>query len=212
MKTNLLIILSTTLITVIITILLLGTMNKGEAEIVVGEKTKVMPGTIEVYSKNSTPDGYLLCNGQAVSRTTYANLFAVIGTTYGEGDGSTTFNLPDFRGKTAIGSSDTHALATTGGSEAHVHATKNHKLTIEEMPNHNHKIAFYSTYWTDTQEINTNAAAWGGWTKNQVHYAWSIYSTADGGFAGGNGAHNHGDTESSSSMQPYMTMNYIIKY
>ena len=55
-------------------------------------------GVIQMYAGTTPPDGWLLCDGSAVSRTTYAALFAVIGTTYGAGDGSTTFNLPDLRG------------------------------------------------------------------------------------------------------------------
>lgn len=57
-------------------------------------------GTIIPFAGNSVPQGYLLCDGSAISRTTYASLFAVIGTIYGAGDGSTTFNLPDYREKT----------------------------------------------------------------------------------------------------------------
>lgn len=59
-------------------------------------------GSILSYNSVIVPDGYLLCNGQSISRTTYAALFSVIGTTYGSGDGSTTFNLPDLIGKTGI--------------------------------------------------------------------------------------------------------------
>lgn len=55
-------------------------------------------GAVTAWSTNTAPSGYLICNGAAVSRTTYAALFAVIGGTYGPGDGSTTFNLPDLRG------------------------------------------------------------------------------------------------------------------
>jgi len=58
----------------------------------------VPAGVIVAISYSTAPSGYLLCNGAAVSRTTYASLFAAIGGTYGVGDGSTTFNLPDFRG------------------------------------------------------------------------------------------------------------------
>lgn len=61
--------------------------------------------------------GWYLCDGSAVSRTTHASLFSVIGTTYGPGNGSTTFNLPDFRGRFPMGVSGSHALATTGGAE-----------------------------------------------------------------------------------------------
>jgi microcystin-dependent protein len=65
------------------------------------------------YSVPSAPTGWLLANGQAVSRTTYANLFTAIGTTFGSGDGSTTFNLPDMRGRTAAGS-DTMGTSAAG--------------------------------------------------------------------------------------------------
>ena len=63
------------------------------------ELTSIVPtGTVISFAANSNPNGYILCNGSAVSRTTYANLFSVIGTTYGTGDGSTTFNLPNYTG------------------------------------------------------------------------------------------------------------------
>lgn len=61
-------------------------------------------GLILMWGGAAAPTGWLLCQGQAVSRATYADLFAIIGTTYGEGDGSTTFNLPDMKGRTVIGS------------------------------------------------------------------------------------------------------------
>lgn len=88
----------------------------------------VMPfaGTVE-------PQGYLFCDGSAVSRDTYAALFAVIGTTYGAGDGSTTFNLPDLTGRVVIGVSGAHALGTTGGEASHA-------LLAAEMPEHHHEV------------------------------------------------------------------------
>lgn len=73
-----------------------------------------MTGTVLPFAGSTAPDGWLLCYGQAVSRTTYAVLFAVIGTTYGIGDGSTTFNVPDLRGRVAAGKDD------MGGSAAGV--------------------------------------------------------------------------------------------
>lgn len=63
----------------------------------------MIPGIITMYGKAEVPSGYLLCDGQAVSRATYVALFAIIGTTYGEGDGSTTFNVPDLGGRAIIG-------------------------------------------------------------------------------------------------------------
>ena len=74
-------------------------------------------GAIKPWTKTTAPDGYLLCDGSAVSRTTYADLFAVISTTYGVGDGSTTFNVPQLQGKMPQGyDGNTYNLAGTGGA------------------------------------------------------------------------------------------------
>jgi hypothetical protein len=81
------------------------------------------PGVIVPYGAASAPGGWLLCDGSAVSRTTFAALFAIFGTTFGVGDGSTTFNLPDLRGRVAVGQKATGAFTTlggTGGEETHV--------------------------------------------------------------------------------------------
>ena len=69
------------------------------------EGEEVVTGTILKYAGNDIPNGYLLCDGSAVSRTTYSKLFTTIGTTYGEGDGSTTFNIPDLMDKVILGDS-----------------------------------------------------------------------------------------------------------
>ncbi|HWP27634.1 MAG TPA: phage tail protein [Xanthobacteraceae bacterium] len=68
-----------------------------------GGSVLIPPGVVMPYAGTSEPSGWLFCYGQAVSRTTYAALFSAIGTTYGAGDGSTTFNLPDLRGRTVAG-------------------------------------------------------------------------------------------------------------
>lgn len=70
-------------------------------------------GTIVPFAGTVVPDGFLVCNGAAVSRTDYANLFAAIGTLYGAGDGSTTFNLPDARDRVLQGASSTYAVGTS---------------------------------------------------------------------------------------------------
>lgn len=90
-------------------------------------------GIVEVFAGSTVPAGFLLCDGSAVSRDTYAALFAVIGTTYGVGDGSTTFNLPDLSGRVVIGTSQSHALGSTGGSETVT-------LTESELPAHTHEV------------------------------------------------------------------------
>jgi microcystin-dependent protein len=107
-------------------------------------------GMLMPYAGSSAPSGWLLCYGQAISRTTYADLFTAIGTTYGSGDGSTTFNIPDFRGRAAFGKDDMggsaasrlttagsgvdgSTLGTGGGSQL----TQQHTHTVTD-PGHNH--------------------------------------------------------------------------
>ena len=84
-------------------------------------------GTIKPWPKASAPSGYLLCDGSAVSRTTYADLFAVISTTYGAGDSSTTFYVPDLQGKFPQGKSGTTSLAGTGGANTVTVAVTNNQ-------------------------------------------------------------------------------------
>lgn len=90
-------------------------------------------GIVIPFAGTTSPQGWMLCDGSAVSRTTYAALFAVIGTTYGEGDGESTFNIPDLSGRVVIGSSQSHALGTTGGSETVT-------LTADQLPAHTHVV------------------------------------------------------------------------
>ncbi len=95
-------------------------------------------GVVMAYLSEITPTGWLQCNGAAVSRTTYANLFAVIGTRYGAGDGGTSFNLPDFRGRALIGAGNGTGLTLRSlGDEV---GEETHLLTVSEIPAHTHDI------------------------------------------------------------------------
>ena len=96
-----------------------------------------LTGIIVPFGGASAPTGFLLCDGSAVSRTTYATLFGIIGTAYGVGNGSSTFNLPDLRqrfplGKAASGTGDT--LGATGGAinGSHTHTTPAHTHTLPQ--------------------------------------------------------------------------------
>lgn len=88
-----------------------------------GVDASAPPGGILAYGGSSAPAGYLLCNGQAVSRSTYSALFAIIGTAYGVGDNSTTFNVPNIVDKFTKGKGAASALGDTGGSATHSHAS-----------------------------------------------------------------------------------------
>lgn len=109
----------------------------------------VFTGMLAPCALTAAPAGWLLCFGQAVSRTTYANLFSAIGTTYGTGDGATTFNLPDLRGRTLfgldnMGGSDagrlsvSNTLGGTGGAQTKSGSVDGTALTTAQMPNHTH--------------------------------------------------------------------------
>jgi len=93
-------------------------------------------GAVTAFAMSTAPSGWLKCNGAAVSRTTYAALFSAIGTTYGSGDGSTTFNLPDLRGEFVRGWDDSRGVdsgRTMGSTQA------------DELKSHNHFIDLQST-------------------------------------------------------------------
>lgn len=107
-----------------------------------GVTVQLPPGSLVAYAAATAPTGWLLCDGSAVSRTVYQLLFVAIGTTYGAGDGSTTFNVPDMRGRIPVGyaasggHSDVSTLANTDGS-ALANRRPRHQHTIYD-PGHNH--------------------------------------------------------------------------
>lgn len=90
-------------------------------------------GNIIAFTGQSVPSGYLVCDGSEVGREEYSELFAVIGTTYGAGDGIATFNLPSISGKTLLCASPSHLIGSIGGEETHT-------IVSSEMPSHAHTI------------------------------------------------------------------------
>lgn len=92
-------------------------------------------GVVNPYAGASAPTGWLLCDGSAVSRSTYSALFAVLGTTYGTGDGSTTFNVPNMKGRVPVGLDSTQTEFDVRGETG---GAKTHTLSTTEMPSHTH--------------------------------------------------------------------------
>jgi microcystin-dependent protein len=108
-----------------------------------------------MYGGTSAPTGWLLCNGDAVLRSTYADLFTIVGETYGAGDGSLTFNLPDLRDRFAVGTGTTYSAGTTGGATSH-------SLTTSEMPQHTHTATSTVTDSGHTHTTTGISASEGG--------------------------------------------------
>jgi microcystin-dependent protein len=142
----------------------------------------VPTGSINAWSTNTAPTGWQLCDGTAVSRTTYAALYAVIGTTYGSGDGSTTFNLPNLKGKVIVGrdsaQTEFDTLAETGGA-------KTVTLSSTEIPSHTHSITHdhgSHTHSIDHDHASFNTASGGTHTHGvfEPNYAsTNIQNVAD---------------------------------
>lgn len=160
------------------------------------------------YAGSSAPSGWLLCDGSAVSRTTYAALFAIISTTYGTGDGSTTFNLPDLRGRSPIGKNagTFTTLGATGGEETHI-------LVTAEAPSHTHTL-------TDPGHGHQERSG-GGSGSSQTHA--SVGTTFSSSALYGNNPETEvkttgitmasvGSDGSHNNLQPYQVLNFIVKY
>ena len=134
---------------------------EGQAIILSQLQIYVPTGTVKTFAGASAPAEWLLCNGSEVSRTTYENLFSTIGTTYGSGDGSTTFNVPNLQGKVPIGSDgETYILGNSGGS-------KTHALTVNEIATHTHAGSSDSA-GSHTHTGTTNNAGGHSHTNNAV--------------------------------------------
>jgi microcystin-dependent protein len=167
-----------------------------------GECFEVPPGSIMFYGGDTAPTGWLVCDGTAVSRTTYAALFAVIGEVFGSGDGSTTFNLPNLASRLPVGTGQGSGLsqrnlADIGGEEAHT-------LTVTEMPAHAHSDNghFHSTH-THLPGVALTPGELPVALPEEPSEATSSGNAAISN-TGGDGAHN--------TMPPWLALTPLIKY
>ena len=155
-----------------------------------GPDRLLIAGVISIFGGTTPPSGWIFCDGAAVSRVTYAELFAAIGTTYGAGDGSTTFNLPDLRGRVPVGLDLTQIEFDNLGEKG---GAKTHTLTQAEMPSHTHTVKGYS----GVDDLNFTGLN-GAFAAADAVTPFDQQTAATGGGA----AHNN--------LQPYNVVNFII--
>jgi microcystin-dependent protein len=165
--------------------------------------------TIVPWSSASVPSGFLECNGAAVSRSTYSALFAIVGTTYGAGDGSSTFNTPDLADNTPVGKSNNKALGSTGGANTATStgnvggSTANATLSTAQLASHSHAGGRSNSGRSQNYPNAGGNYQAGGGNAN----------TAAAGSGSGH-SHNMSATfsgDATSVLQPYLTLIYIIK-
>lgn len=180
------------------------------------------PGALLQYAGAATPPGFFLCYGQAVSRTTYAALFLALGTTWGTGDGSTTFNVPDLRGRllagadnmggSAAGNLTGYVVGTTGGNQAVT-------LTTAQIPAHNHTDSGHVHTISDPGHSHVSivppplGTSGGGFTFNA--YGSGLTGVSTTGITINSGAaniQNTGGGGSHTNVQPTAAINMLIRY
>lgn len=184
--------------------------------------TALMPaGLILPYAGSSAPTGYLVCDGSAQSRTTYATLFGIVGTTYGTGDGSTTFNVPDLRGRVIAGQDDmggssaNRLTGLTGGVDGDVlggtGGDEKHALTEAQMPKHYHQMRGPNAVTAPQNDGGTTGhGIYGGGTPDDAAQEYGTYSTG-GSASSGSQSTGTSNGNDHNNVQPTIILNYIIK-
>lgn len=160
----------------------------------------VPAGSVQAYAGSTAPSGWLACDGSPVSRTTYARLFAAIGTTWGTGDGSTTFNVPDLRGRAPIGAGTgagltARTLAATVGAETHTlaeselpgHTHSGTALTLSTIPAHTHT----QQGSTSSTGSHTHSVGNQGGRSDLLAGGGTSAATSGSGSTGSGGSHSH---------------------
>lgn len=154
-----------------------------------------MIGEIRLFGGNFAPQGFFFCNGSPLPIAQYIALFSLIGTTYG-GDGITTFNLPDMRGRVPVHISPTYPLGLVGGSEQVT-------LLASNLPAHTHPVKASDAGGTDSPKGN----AWGPGTSDCYHPAVQFMSQMSS-----LGISTAGKSVPHDNMSPFLCVSYIIAY
>lgn len=167
-------------------------------------------GTLNPFLGSTAPYGYLICQGQKVSKITYKELYDICGDTFGQST-DTEFYLPDLRGQTIAGYKEGDStFGTLGGligSLNHLHSTGNHTLTVDEMPSHKHTGIEYD----NGNSISLSESGNTGYNISWNTTGSSSRSDMQTNSTGGSQPHNHGNTSSTSSVQPTIVLNWIVK-
>lgn len=162
-------------------------------------------GALIMWPTGSAPTGWLLCDGAAVSRTTYAALFAVIGTTFGAGDTTTTFNLPDYRDRMPIGANTIAAsVGATGGSKDAIVVSHTHTASVSD-PGHGHTMSTITRSLFDT---SGGPFGYGQDTPTGTGPNVAINANTTGISVSNS---TEGSSGTNANMPPYLGINFIIK-
>jgi microcystin-dependent protein len=180
----------------------------------------VPTGVIVSFGGSSAPSGYLACDGSAVSRTTFVALFGVVGTTYGAGDGSTTFNVPDLRGRVPAGFDSGNATGrltantpqgVSASSLGNAGGEQSHSLTTAELAVHNHGITDPGhSHTIDNGNDNFASQNNGGGGSSVNNGNFGAFHTTDKATSGIS-INNAGSGNVHNNMQPTLVVTYIIK-
>lgn len=222
-----------------------GTQNVSMTATLAGQVD--LTGAIQLWGGASAPNAsWKICNGEAISRSTYSDLFAIIGVAYGGGDGSATFNIPNLESKVPMGKSSSYALASTGGANTVTPSgtiseitpagsvstsiggnTGGHAITQAQLPSLTLKTSEFVKIEESPQSPPNGA---GNGNKGSSSGSGAAYNKADVLTGGSDEAHSHSASgltgsssfsgnavtptftgSSSSVLQPYLSLNYIIR-
>jgi microcystin-dependent protein len=171
-----------------------------------GESSGVPVGAIVMFASDAEPARFMRCDGTALSRVDFAELFAVIGTKFGSGDGSTTFNLPNLRARFPVGINDAAIVGPPALSVRQINGkggVETHKLTAGQLARHSHKLPDAGNFLDNPSSggfgfISYSVSNPGGSTIRVQ--GWSA-TDSDGG-----------SDQAHENMPPFLVVNFVIKY